>query len=342
MIDFISQYAASYRSKIRTAEQAAQVVKSGDWIDIGMGAGFASLMDAALAKRKDELWGVNVRGYLIHEPIQMVECDPERKHCIDNSWHMSAYERKLSDRGLCNYTSMVFRNLGHYYRNYLTVNVAMVAVTPMNAQGYFNFSISNAATREVLNRADIVIVEVNENLPWVFGGLDECIHVDDVDIVVEGEHGPLPHLDSAPATAEDRKIAELVVRRMVNGSTLQLGIGSLPNTVGSILAESDLKDFGVHTEMLCDSYLDLRRSGKITNRMKGIDRYKSVFGFALGAQELYDWVRENSGVVSYPVAYCNNATNLAKLENFVSINSCIAVDIYGQICAETAGMRHIS
>lgn len=185
-------YTSEYKRKLRTPEEAARVVKSGDWLDISMGGAFPSLMDEAIAKRKDELRGVKIRGYLIQQPIQMVECDPSREHFIYNSWHMSGYERKLCDRGLCNFNPMVFRNLGAYYDHFLTVNVAITCVTPMNEHGYFNFSVSNASARAVLDKADVVILEVNENLPWVYGGLDECIHIDDVDMIVEGPHGPLP------------------------------------------------------------------------------------------------------------------------------------------------------
>ena len=335
-------YTAEYKRKLCTPDEAARVVKSGDWIDISMGGAFPSLMDAAVARRKDELRGVKVRGYLISQPIQMVECDPTREHFIYNSWHMSGYERKLCDRGLCNFSPMVFRNLGWYYTQFLTVNVAMMCVTPMNEHGYFNFSVSNASARAVLDKADIVILEINENLPWVYGGLDECIHISDVNMIVEGEHGPLPNVKSGEASEAEMKIAEFVVQNMTDGCTLQLGIGSLPNAVGQMIAKSDLKDLGIHTEMLCDSYLDMYKAGKITNNKKAIDRYKSVFGLALGSQDLYDWIRENPGVVTYPISYCNDAAVVGKLDNFVSINNCISVDLYGQICAESSGTRQIS
>jgi len=335
-------YNLKYMSKLCSPDQAARIIKSGDWIDIGMGAGFPSLMDAAIAKRKEELRDVKIRGSLIFQPIQMAECDPERRHFIYNSWHMSSNERKLFDRGLCSFTPMVFRNLGAYYTYFLTVNVAILAVPPMNAHGYFNFSVANAYARAVLDKADIVILEVNERLPWVYGGLDECIHIDDVDMIVEGPHDPLPSLPPTTASPEEMKIAEYLVQNMTNGSTLQLGIGSLPNAVGQMLSKSDLRDLGVNTEMLCDSYLQLYKAGKVTNRMKNVDRYKSVFGFAVGSPELYEWTRENPGVVTYPVSYCNDPSIIAQLDNFVSINNCISVDLYGQICAETAGTRQIS
>ncbi len=335
-------YTSEYKRKLCTPDEAARVIKSGDWIDVSMGGAFPSLMDAAIAKRKEELHDVKVRGYLIQQPIAMVECDPERRHFIYNSWHLSGYERKLCDRGLCNFIPMVFRNLGAYYTHFLTVNVAIMCVTPMNQHGYFNFAVSNASARAVLDKADVVILEINEQLPWVYGGLDECIHISDVDMVVEGPHGPLPTVKSPEASETEIKIAEYVVQNMVNGSTLQLGIGSLPNAVGQMIARSDLKDLGIHTEMLCDSYLDMYRAGKISNRKKTIDRYKSVFGLALGSQDLYDWIRENPGVVTYPISYCNNPSTVGSIDNFVSINNCISVDLYGQICAESSGIRQIS
>lgn len=335
-------YASEYKRKLCTPEEAARVVKSGDWIDISMGGAFPSLMDEAIAKRRDELFDVKIRGYLIFQPIQMVECDPTRTHFLYNSWHLSGYERKLCDRGLCNFNPMVFRNLGAYYTHFLTVNVAMMCVTPMNEHGYFNFSVSNASARSVLDKADVVILEVNENMPWVYGGLDECIHIDDVDMIVEGPHDALPHIPSTQASAEEMQIAEYVVEHMVDGSTLQLGIGSLPNAVGQMIAKSDLKDLGIHTEMLCDSYLDMYKAGKITNRKKNLDRYKSVFGLALGSDDLYDWIRQNPGVITYPISYCNDPSNVGRLDNFVSINNCISVDLYGQICAESSGTRQIS
>ena len=121
-----------YRSKLRTPEEAVRAVKSGDWVDYTTNVGFPTLLDAALAKRKDELRDVKIRGNLLFGPIQAVECDPEREHFIYNSWHCSAYERKLCDRGLCNYIPMIFRNLVAYYRHFLSVNVALMCVSPMD------------------------------------------------------------------------------------------------------------------------------------------------------------------------------------------------------------------
>ena len=331
-----------YQSKLRTPEQAVQAVKSGDWVDYSCNVCFPTLLDAALAKRKDELWDVKLRGNLIFGPIRVVEADPTREHFIYNSWHCSGYERKLCDMGLCNYIPMVFRNMVSYYRNHITVNVAMLAVTPMDKHGYFNLSCATGTARGVLEQADIVIVEVNEHLPRIFGGFDESVHISEVDFVVEGEHAPLPQFPVAEPTAEDVAIADLIVPHITDGATLQLGIGGMPNVVGARLAQSDLKDLGMHTELCGDAYYELYAAGKLTNQRKTFQRGKGVTGMVFGSQKLYDWVDQNPGVVVEPLEFVNAPETIAKLDNMVSINNCVAVDLYGQVCAESAGLRHIS
>ena len=331
-----------YRAKLRTPEQAVQAVKSGDWVDYTSNVCFPALLDAALAKRRDELTDVKIRGNLIFSPIQTVECDPTREHFLYNSWHCSGYERKLCDKGLCNYIPMIFRNVVPYYRHFLTVNVAMMCVTPMDQHGYFNLSCAAGIARGILEKADIVILEVNEHLPRILGGFDESIHIDEVDYVVEGEHPPLPQFPIAQPTEEDIKIADLIVPHIVDGATLQLGIGGMPNVVGARLAESDLKDLGMHTELCGDAYYELYKAGKLTNKRKALQRGKGVTGMVFGSQDLYEWVDQNPGVVVEPLEYVNAPETIARHENMISINSCIAVDLYGQICAESAGLRHIS
>ncbi len=330
-----------YRAKLRSPEGAVKAVKSGDWVDYTSNVCFPALLDAALAKRRDELRDVKIRGNLIFQTLATVESDPEREHFIYNSWHCSGYERKLCDKGLCNYIPMIFRNLGWYYTNFLTVNVAMMAVTPMDKHGYFNFSCATGVARAILERADIVILEVNEHLPRIYGGFDENIHISEVDYVVEGEHPPLPQFPIAEPTKEDRAIAELIVPQIESGSTLQLGIGGMPNVVGAMLAESDVKDLSMHTELCGDAYYRLFEAGKLTNR-KRFQRGKGVTGMVFGSQSLYDWADENPSVIVEPLSYVNDPNIIAKNEKMISINSCVSVDLYGQICAESAGLRHIS
>lgn len=331
-----------YRQKLRTPEQAVQAVKSGDWVDYTTNVCFPTLLDAALAKRRDELTDVKVRGNLCFGPIQVAECDPGREHFTYNTWHCSAYERKLCDRGLCNYIPMIFRNVVPYYRHFLTVNVAMMCVPPMDKHGYFNLSCAAGIARGILEKADIVILEVNEHLPRILGGFDESIHLSDVDYVVEGGHAPLPEFPVAPATEEDRRIAELLIPHITSGAALQLGIGGMPNVVGSLLAQSDLKDLGMHTELCGDAYYQLYRAGKLTNARNNIHRHKGMTGLSFGSREFYEWVDQNPGVTAAPLEYVNAPEVIAQLDNMISINSCIAVDLYGQVCAESAGLRQIS
>ena len=331
-----------YLQKLRTPEEAVRVIKSGDWVDYTSNVCFPSLLDAALARRKEELTDVKIRGNLLFGPIQTVECDPTREHFIYNSWHCSGYERKLCDKGLCNYIPMIFRNVVPYYRHFLTVNVAMMCVTPMDKHGYFNLSCAAGIAKGILEKADIVILEINEHLPRILGGFDESIHISEVDYVVEGEHAPLPQFPIAPPTEEDVKIADMIVPHIVDGATLQLGIGGMPNVVGARLAESDLKDLGMHTELCGDAYYELHRAGKLTNRRKSLQRGKGVTGIVFGSKQLYEWADQNPGLVVEPLEYVNSPETIAQIDNMISINNCIAVDLYGQVCAESAGLRHIS
>lgn len=338
----MTQYQELYQKKLRTPEEAVQAVKSGDWVDYTTNVGFPPLLDAALARRRDELSDVKIRGNLMFGPIQAVECDPTREHFCYNTWHCSAYERKLCDKGLCSYIPMIFRNVVPYYRHFLDVNVAMMCVPPMDKHGYFNLSCAAGVARGILEKADIVILEVNERLPWILGGFDEVIHISEVDYVVEGPHDALPQFPIAKPTAEDVKIADLIMPHIRDGAALQLGIGGMPNVVGARLAQSDLKDLGMHTELCGDAYYQLFKAGKLTNRRKTLHRNKGVAGIVFGSQELYDWVDRNPGVITAPLEYVNAPETIAKLENMVSINNCIAVDLYGQVCAESSGLRHIS
>ena len=260
-------YITEYRNKLRTPDEAVKVVKSGDWIDYATNLAFPELLDAALARRAEELKDVKIRGNLIFKPIQAVEQDPLREHFIYNSWHCSAYERKLCDRGLCNFIPMVFRNLVPYYRHFLTVNVAMCAAAPMDRHGYFNLSVASGVSAGILATADVVILEVDEQLPKVCGGFGQVIHISEVDMIVEGEHSPLPTVPMYSATEEDRVIANEIMTMIPNGATLQFGIGGMPNVLGTMLADSDLRDLGMHTELCSDAYVSLTEAGKLQEEL---------------------------------------------------------------------------
>lgn len=212
----------------------------------------------------------------------------------------------------------------------------------MDKHGFFNLSCAAGVAKGILDKADVVILEVNEHLPRIYGGFDECIHIDEVDYVVEGTHPPLPQFPVEEPSPEDLKIAGLIIPYITDGATLQLGIGGMPNIVGSQIARSDLKDLGMHTELCGDAYYEMHKAGKLTNRRKNIHKNKSLTGIVLGSQSLYDWVDQNPSVTISPLEYVNAPETIRQIDNMISINNCIAVDLYGQISSESAGTRHIS
>lgn len=333
---------SEYKSKLRTADEAARLVKSGDWVDYASMNGFPKTLDAALAKRRDELHNVKIRGNLIPGPVQVAECDMGFEHFVYNTWFASAYERRLIDAGRAFFIPMDFRNMGAYYDNYLTVNVAMLTVTPMNDKGYFSRSVCQGLPKSVIKKADIVIVEVNEAMPWVCGDEDSLVHISEIDAVVEAGRYPLWEMLAPPPKPTDLKIANNLLPFIKNGSTIQLGIGSMPNVLGGLIADSDLKDLGMHTELAADGYLMMHKAGKLTNRCKEHYAGKNVSALYAGSREFYDWIDHNEDFYGLPLSYVNNPHVLAQNDKMISINGCLNVDLYGQVNSESAGFRQIS
>ena len=332
-----------YRQKLRTAQEAVRAVKSGDWIDYGWVACAPEALDQALAARYEELWDVKVRGAVLLRRPAIFSVPNAAEHFCWNSWHMSGLERKMVDEGLAYYIPLRYSELPRYYReNVDPVHVAMFQVPPMDEDGYFRFGLNASHLEALCEKAEIVILEVNRNYPRCFGGEDSRIHISQVDMVVEGSNPPLRELGAAPPSEIDRAIAREIVSQIPTGACLQLGIGGMPNAVGSLIAESDLKDLGVHTEMYVDAFVDMAMAGKITGRKKAIDTGKQVYAFGAGTQKLYDYVRENPECFARNVGYTNDARTIAQLDNFISINNAVDVDLTGQVNAESAGFRHIS
>lgn len=334
-------FTQEYQAKLRSPEAAVQVVQSGDWVDYGFGSSQPVRLDEALAKRKDELQDIKIRGALALRPRAVLSADPQREVFTYSSWHFSGYERQLHDQNLCNYIPMIYRNMPRYYRNDLRVDVAMVAAAPMDKHGYFNFSLSTSATRAILETARVVIIEVNDQFPIALGGREECIHISEVDFVVEGSM-PIPELPAAQPSQIDEQVARLIVEDIVDGATIQLGIGGMPNAVGRLIAESDVKHLGMHTEMLVDAYLAMFKQGKLTNKHKQLDKGKGVWTFCAGSKELYNWVDHNPALAAFPVDYTNDPAVIGQIDNFISVNNCVEIDLFGQISSESSGIRQIS
>lgn len=333
-----------YKQKLVSADEAVKIVKSGDWVDYGWCTGTPDALDKALARRTDELNDVNVRGGILLKPLAIFEREDAGEHFTWNSWHMGGYERKLIKRGCSFYSPIRYSELPRYYRDSTTPDdVAMFQVAPMDSHGYFNFGPNASHLGAVCETSKKIIVEVNENMPRCHGGSEANVHISQVSYIVEGDNPAIGELGAGgPATDVDKKVAELIVDQIPNGACLQLGIGGMPNAVGSLIAESDLKDLGVHTEMYVDAFVDIAKAGKITGAKKNIDRYRQAYGFGAGTKKMYDYLDENPELMSAPVSYTNDIKNIAALDNFISINNCVDLDLFGQISSETSGTKHIS
>ena len=337
-----SQVQDLYQKKLGTAAQAAALIQSGDKIFMGEFAQNVEAVDAALALRSAELRDVVLVTTTRARPLKCVEADPTGQSFIWNDWHFSGLGRKLGEKGLASYVPLCYHQGPQNVALYEEPNVAVVQVTPMDSKGFFNFSTSCSMTPAYCRKAKKVIVEVNTQAPRCLGGLDEVIHISKVAMVVEGPNSPLLQLPAAQGSEADRLIAAHVMALLEDGSTIQLGIGALPNIVGEMIARSDLKDLGVHTEMLADSYVDMYEAGRITGKRKAIDRGKMVYTFAMGSQKLYDFLDNNPVAAIFPASYTNDPAVIGRNPKVVAINNAIEIDLFTQVASESAGPRQIS
>mgnify|MGYP001044317803 CR=1 FL=1 len=333
-----------YQQKLTTAEEAVKIVKSGDWVDYGWCCNQPVALDKALAARKDELFDVKIHGGVTMWMPEVCKADDAGDHFTWNSWHCSGMDRKIISKGMGYFGPMRYSELPRFYRDgNATTDVAMIQVTPMDAHGNFSFAVSASHIGDMLEHAKKIIVEVNQNMPWVYGLTGTEINIRDVDMVVEGENPAVAAMGAgAPPTDVDRKVAEMIVKEIPNGACLQLGIGGMPNAVGMLLCESDLKDMSVHTEMYVEAFVDLSLCGKISGANKSIDHGRQTYSFAAGSQRVYDFLDDNRMCMAAPVSYVNDIRTIASIDNFMSINNAVDIDLYGQVSSETSGIRHIS
>jgi acyl-CoA hydrolase len=325
-----------------TAEQAAGLVKSGMWLDYGVGLCQPDVFDRALARRVHELADVKFRSCLSMRPRAVLEADPAGEHFHWFSWHFSGYDRKKHDVGCAHYIPLNLGEVPDYYRRFLDpVDIAVLKTCPMDENGYFNFSASNIWHRAVVECARLVIVEVDTALPYAHGP-GNGVHVSEVDYLIEGDNASAPELPNPPPSEVDRAVARHIAAEIEDGACLQVGIGGMPNAVCTLLLESGVRDIGVHTEMLTDGIAELYQAGRITGARKTIDRGLIAYTFALGSSRLYACVDRNRDLVCHPVDYTNLPHNIMRNERVVSINNTTQVDLQGQAASESDGHRHIS
>jgi butyryl-CoA:acetate CoA-transferase len=332
-----------YKKKLISAADAAKMVKSGDWVDYGWCVGHSYAVDKAIAERASELTDVKFRGGVTMWMPAVMQVEDAVERFTWNSWHCTGIDRKIIDMGAGFYSPMRYSELPGFYRYCVEpIAVAVCQVTPMDKHGYFNFGPQASHQMATFDNAKIKIVEVNENMPRCLGGTEAAIHVSQVDYIVEGPNPPMAQLGAAAPNEVDQKVAQLIVEEIPNGACLQLGIGGMPNAIGMMIAESDLKDLGVHTEMYVDAYVDMAVNGKINGSKKNIDKGRQTFAFGAGTQKLYDYIDDNPEMMSATVDYTNDPRVIGQIDNFISINNAVEVDLYGQVSAESSGIRQIS
>jgi acyl-CoA hydrolase len=276
------------------------------------------------------------------KPRAVLENDPDGNHFFWFSWHFSGYDRKQHDLGRCNYMPLNLGEVPDYYRRFIDpVDIVILKTCPVDENGYFNFGVSNLWHRAIIERARMVIVEVTQSLPYVYGD-QNGVHISEVDYIIGGDDQPAAELPNPPPTSVDCAVARRIASEIGDGACLQIGIGGLPNAVCTLLLESGVRHLGVHTEMLTDGIAELYRAGRVSGSRKTLDPGKLVYTFALGSSDLYRTSHRNTDFLCCPVDYTNSPDTIMRNNQVVSINCTTQVDLQGQVASESAGHRHIS
>ncbi len=259
-------------------------------------------------------------------------------HFRHNSFFVGGCTRQAVSEGRADFTPCFFYELPSLFRSEdFHIDVAMVQVTPPDEYGYVNLGVSVDYTVAAIEQADLVIAQVNDQMPTTFGS--SFVHVSDIDCFVKKSE-PLVELPLPTITKVEREIGRNCANLIEDGATLQLGIGSIPDAV--LLFLKDKKDLGVHSEMLSDGVVGLIEEGIVNNKQKTIHKGKTIVSFLMGTKRLYDFVDKNPSIEMHPVDYVNDPTVIMKNHKMVSINSCVQVDLMGQVASESVGLKQIS
>lgn len=321
-----------YKKKLVTAEEAVSVVKSHDRVYISGNAATPYVLMDVLAERKDELDDVELVHVLLmgEDPLSKPEMEGHFRH---NSLFVGPADRKAINEGRADYIPIFLHQIPELmYSNQMPLDVAMLHLSPPDEHGFMSLGVEILASKAAAERAKIVIAQVNERMPRVLG--DSFIHVSRVHKVVEISQD-LPQLERKPFSEVERKIGHFIAELIQDGSTLQLGIGGIPDAVLSALRGR--KDLGIHTEMVSDGVMEAIEEGIITGARKTFHPYKVVLTFILGSDKLYNFVDNNPIFEAHPTNYTNHPFNVARNDNMVAVNSAIEVDISGQVCSDSIG-----
>ncbi len=327
-----------YRSKLTTADELARRAQSG-WV-IGMDAGPAQTpaIISAIARRvrEDDLSGLKVHTLLDVYPYEFYADDSLAGKMTGCSWFSSAGARKAVNGGYGDFIPSYYRDIPGLMAGY-EFDAYCVAVSPMDKHGYFSLGLTSSCCEALFDRSKRIFVEVNENMPRAVACMQ--LHVSQVDAIIENNI-PLPELPKSALDETSIIIGNLIAEQIPDGACIQLGIGAIPDATGMALKSKH--DLGIHTEMFVDSMVELIECGAVNNSKKQIHRGKSVTTFAYGSKRIYDYIDDNPAIELLPVNYVNDPNVICKNDNMVSINAALEVDLWGQVCAESVGTKHMS
>ncbi len=327
---------SKYHARITTLEEAVTKIKSGDRVVVEHACGepselLAAMVDHASAYRDVEVVHMVAMGKALYAQPGM------EKHFRHNSIFVGGTTRDAIASGRGDFTPCYFSEIPKLFTTTLPADVALITVSPPDEDGKFSLGVSVDYTLAAAKAAKLVIAQVNDQMPYTMG--DSFLTVDDIDwfIPLSAPVITLPPPKIGPVEEAIGKNCASLVR---NGDTLQLGIGAIPDAVLLFLKEK--KDLGIHSEMFSDGVVELVREGVITNAKKTLHPGKFIVTFLMGTRQLYDFVDHNADVEMHPVDYVNHPAVIAKNDNMVSINSCVQVDLMGQVAAESIGYKQIS
>lgn len=331
----MNSYQDMYQRKKVSAKEAVSVIESGDDIWLPVGAAGPQLLPEALVKRRHDLHEVCVNQLL---PLKAAYIEQDYlPHIRHYSWFCSGESRQAVNEGWGEFIPNYFHEIPKLLKQYRKANVVMTTVSPMDKHGWFSLGISVDYTKAAIDKAEKILVEVNPNCPRTLGNC--FIHISQVTHVVECDQ-PLPELLIPPVTEVEQTIGSYVAELIEDGSTLQVGVGGIPNAVTRALR--DKNNLGIHTEMITDGMVDLVESGAVNNSNKWLHPGKMIGTFAMGTARLYHFLDDNPMVEMHPVDYTNNPCTIGQNSKMVSINSSIEIDLTGQACSESMGCRQWS
>ncbi|PHS35128.1 MAG: 4-hydroxybutyrate CoA-transferase [Alkaliphilus sp.] len=331
------EWKKTYKEKILTADEAILKIKSGDKIVSGHAIAEPTVLLQAIVKNKEKFKNLE----LAHM-VPMQKCDYVSENMKGRLRHnaifVGAGTRDAVNDGRADYTPCFFSEVPKLFKEgYMEIDTALVHLSPPDKHGYCSFGASVDYTKPAAEHAKLVIAEINEYMPRTLG--DSFIHVSKIDYLVDATR-PLVELQPPKITDIEKKIGKYCASLVEDGSTLQLGIGAIPDAALQFL--TDKKDLGIHSEMISDGVMNLVKAGVITNKKKSIHKDKTIVNFLMGTRELYDFVDDNPSIEMYPANYTNDPTVIMKNYKMVTINSCLQVDLMGQVVSEMIGDRQIS